>query len=85
VTVRVEVPVAFGVAVWGTLVAVVVTVGVLVKVGGTPVAVAVGVAVMEGVAEGVTRLEGRSMRGATQTALSFAGEPFVSTVRMNFT
>jgi hypothetical protein len=77
VTVGVEVPVAVGVTVRGTLVAV--TVAVLVKVGGTPVAVAVGVA------DGVTRFEGRSMRGATQTALSFTGEPFESTVRMNFT
>jgi hypothetical protein len=76
--------VAVGVAVLvGTLVTV--TVAVLVDVGGTPVEVDVAVTVTVGVTVGVIRLVGRSMRGAIHMARSFAGEPFASTVRINFT
>ena len=63
------------------LVSVGVTVGV--AVGGRPVAVTVIVGVRVSVAVGVTRLEGRSIRGATQTGLSGSALPFASTVRMN--
>ena len=80
-TVGVAVPV--GVAEGGMLVTV--AVDVWVKVGGTPVVVGVKVAVIVGVAEGVTKFDGRSMRGATQRGLSLSAAPFESTVRMNFT
>ena len=82
-TVGVAVTVAVGVAVEAMLVAV--TVAVWVKVGGMPVAVGVKVALTVGVAEGVTRFDGRSMRGATQRGLSLSAAPFESTVKMNVT
>lgn len=68
------------------MVKVVVRVGVGVKVAvGVGVLVGAPVAVLVGVAAGVIRLDGRSMRGATQTGLSASAEPLANTVKMNLT